>query len=232
MFGTVHAMTEIDAALVAERVASVRRRIERAAGGRPVELIAVTKTFPAAAILAATAAGCRAIGENYAQELVAKLAELPAAGRPEVHFIGRLQSNKVRSLAPLVDVYQTVDRDSLVDELAHRVPGARCFVQVNVSDEPQKGGCRPADTAGLVARARAAGLVVEGLMTVGVTGEPEAARPGFRLLRALADELALAGCSMGMSADLEVAVEEGATHVRVGSALFGPRVRPPADQPR
>jgi pyridoxal phosphate enzyme (YggS family) len=218
-----------DAAAVADHVAAVRARIE-AAGGRDVELIAVTKTFPADAIRAVTAAGCRAIGENYAQELVAKMATLaaagcPEAGWPEVHFIGHVQTNKVRMLAPVVTVWETVDRPAIVHEIAKRAPGARIFVQVNVSGEAQKHGCRPDETDGLVRRAGEAGLRVEGLMTIGVLGDPHAARAGFHTLRTLATSLGLHGCSMGMSDDLEIAVEEGATHVRVGSALFGPRVR-------
>ena len=218
-----------DAAAVADHVAAVRARIE-AAGGRDVELIAVTKAFPAEAIRAAMAAGCRAIGENYAQELVAKIDALTAAGcaeadRPEVHFIGHVQTNKVRMLAPVVSVWETVDRPAIVHEIAKRAPGARIFVQVNVSGEEQKHGCRPDETDGLVRCAGEAGLRVEGLMTIGVLGDPDAARAGFRTLRTLATSLGLHGCSMGMSDDLEIAVEEGATHVRVGSALFGPRVR-------
>lgn len=229
-------MTEpVDPVAVREHVADVRRRIT-AAGGAKVELLAVTKTFPAEAILAAQAAGCGAIGENYAQELVAKLDDFariaPSQTRPEVHFIGRLQTNKVRTLVGHVDVIETVDRSSLVTEIAKRMPGLRVFVQVNVSDEPQKGGCAPAAAAALVAAARAAGLRVEGLMTVGRTGTPDEAREGFGLLRRLADELGLAGCSMGMSGDLEVAVAEGATEVRIGSDLFGARVRGSEDQAR
>jgi hypothetical protein len=139
----------------------------------------------------------------------------------EVHFIGRLQSNKVAMLAPLVDVWQSVDRPSLVEAIARRAPGARVFVQVNVSDEPQKGGCAPADAAGLVALARRAGLQVDGLMCVGRTGPPEDARPGFRALRQLADDVGVAHRSMGMTDDLEVAVQEGSTMIRVGTALFG-----------
>jgi pyridoxal phosphate enzyme (YggS family) len=218
----------IDAAAVAANVEDVHRRIERA-GGSDVEIVAVTKTFPAEAIAAAVAAGCPAIGENYAQELVAKLADLDALGagdagvRPEVHFIGHLQSNKVRMLGPVVDVWETVDRTSLVRAIARVVPGARVLVQVNTSGEAQKSGCAPDEAPSLVAECRAQGLAVEGLMTIGPLAEPEAARPGFRLLRNLADDLGLRTCSMGMSADLEVAVEEGATHVRIGSALFGAR---------
>ena len=146
-----------DAAAVADHVAEVRARIA-AAGGREVELVAVTKTFPVEAIRAAVAAGCTAIGENYAQELVAKVAALTAAGcaegeRPEVHFIGHVQTNKVRMLAPVVTVWETVDRAAIVDEIAKRAPGARVFVQVNVSGEQQKHGCRPDEAAALVRRA-------------------------------------------------------------------------------
>jgi pyridoxal phosphate enzyme (YggS family) len=214
----------IDAAAVAANVDDVRRRIERA-GGSGVEIVAVTKTFPPEAISAAVAAGCSAIGENYAQELVAKLADLGPAPRPQVHFIGHLQSNKVRMLAPVVDVWETVDRTSLARAIGRAAPGARVFVQVNTSAEAQKSGCTPDEAPGLVGDCRAQGLQVEGLMTIGPLAEPEAARPGFRLLRRLADDLDLRACSMGMSADLEIAVEEGATHVRIGSALFGARQR-------
>jgi PLP dependent protein len=143
-----------------------------------------------------------------------------------VHFIGQLQSNKVRPLAGLVDVWETVDRSRLVGELARRAPGSRVLVQVDATGEPGKGGCPLSDVPALVAEAVAAGLIVEGLMTVGPTeGGPEAARPGFRAVRRLVDELGLTTCSMGMTADLDVAVEEGSTEVRVGTALFGARPR-------
>ena len=213
---------------VAEGMAVVRRRIEAAAGGSDVALVAVTKGFGADAIDAAVAAGCERIGENYAQELRAKLAEVRT--RPaEVHFIGRLQSRKVKALTGAVDVWQSIDRAALIDELARRAPGARIMVQVNVSDETQKGGCQPGEALALVRRARHAGLSVEGLMAVGRAGPPEGARAGFRLLRALADDAGVRHCSMGMSEDLEVAVSEGSTMVRVGTALFGDR--PPAPNP-
>jgi pyridoxal phosphate enzyme (YggS family) len=218
---------------VADRLAEVRRRIERAGGGPEVAVLAVTKGFGPEAMAAAVAAGCPAVGENYAQELLAKLDALGALDvpRPEVHFIGRLQSRKVRTVAGVVDVWQSIDRSVLVDEVAKRAPGARIMVQVNVSDEPQKGGCTPADAPGLVAAARGAGLEVEGLMTVGRTGPPDAAREGFRMLRRLADEVGVRQRSMGMSEDLEVAVSEGSTMVRVGTALFGERP-PPAERPK
>lgn len=207
--------------LVAERLQHVRDRIARA-GGSGVTVLAVTKTFPAEACWAAYHAGCGAVGENYAQEVVAKLGgvELPF----EVHFIGQLQTNKVRMLAPVVSVFETVDRPSLVAELAKRVPGARVLLQVSTAGEEGKGGCPLADVPALHERALAAGLSVEGLMTVGPTeGGPEAARPGFRAVRTLLDRLGLGVLSMGMTDDLEVAVQEGSTQVRVGSALFGPR---------
>jgi pyridoxal phosphate enzyme (YggS family) len=215
----------IDPAVVAERLAEVRARIA-GAGGTDVTIMAVTKGFGPDAITAAAAVGLTNIGENYAQELLAKLPAVPPGARPfavRVHFIGRLQSNKVRQLAPVVDVFQTVDRFSLVREIAQRKPGASVMIQVNVSDEPQKGGCTPDDVAPLVEHALAAGLLVDGLMTVGRTGTPEQAGQGFRLLRSVADRLGLAECSMGMTDDLEVAVAEGSTMVRVGSALFGKR---------
>jgi PLP dependent protein len=211
----------ITAEAVAERLATVRDRIRRAGGGSDVSVLAVTKGFGADAIAAAVAAGCRAIGENYAQELLAKR---DAAGSAEVHFIGQLQSNKVRRLVDVVDVFETVDRPSLVAELARRRPGARVLVQVSTTEEVGKGGVRLEGAAELLAAARAAGLTVEGLMTVGPTvGGPEAARAGFRAVRALTDELGLVVCSMGMTDDLDVAVQEGSTQVRVGTALFGPR---------
>lgn len=195
-------------------LAALRRRI-----GDDVRVVAVTKGFGAEAVRAALAAGLPDVGESYAQELRAKS---PVAG-VRWHFVGRLQTNKVRQLAGLVDLWQSVDRLELGEEIARRAPGGRILVQVNVSGEAQKGGCAPADAPGLVARLRAAGLDVRGLMAVGHPADP---RPGFRRLRELADDLGLVERSMGMSGDLEIAVEEGSTMVRVGRALFGERPRP------
>ena len=167
------------------------------------------------------------IGENYAQELLEKRAVADAGGLA-IHFIGRLQSNKVRLVADAVAVWETVDRPALVDEIARRAPGATVLIQVNPTGEPNKGGCPPDDIRALLDQARSAGLAVDGLMTVGPTeGGAEAARPGFRVVRSLVDEFGLATCSMGMTDDLEVAVEEGTTRVRLGTALFGPRPPPP-----
>ncbi len=217
---------------VAARLATVRGRIEAAGGGPDVTVVAVTKGFGVDAVEAALAAGLVDVGENYAQELSDKVAELvvpDGASPPRVHFIGRLQRNKVRHLAATVAVWQSVDRLALAREIAARAPGATVFVQLNLSGESQKGGCAPADAPELVARGRDLGLDVQGLMGVGPAGPPEAARPGFRRLAALADELDLPVRSIGMSGDLEVAVQEGSTMVRIGTDLFGPRPpRPPA----
>jgi pyridoxal phosphate enzyme (YggS family) len=207
---------------VAQRLEAVRARIA-AAGGTDVRVVAVTKGFGAEAIEAAVAAGCHDIGENYAQEAVTKLHAVRGPA-PRVHFIGHLQTNKVRQLAPVVDVWQSVDRSAAVDALErHAPPGSVVLVQVNVAGAEQQGGCDPNEAPALVEAAASAGLQVAGLMAIGRAGEPGDARPGFRLLRRLVDDLGLAECSMGMTADLEVAVEEGSTMVRVGTALFGPR---------
>ena len=206
---------------IAERLGRVRQQIVDA-GGTDVEILAVTKGHPVAAIHAAAAVGLTAIGENYAQELLAKVSGVTLD--VAVHFIGQLQTNKVRQIAGVVAVYETVDRASLVAEIAKRAPGAHVLIQIDTSDEPGKGGCPPAEAERLVTQAAEAGLVVDGLMTVGPTeGGPEAARPGFRLVRLMCDDLGLTTCSMGMTDDFVVAVQEGSSRVRLGSALFGMR---------
>lgn len=222
----------------ATRLAAVRTRIAAAArcAGRDVatiELVAVSKTHAAAAIEPLLAAGQRSFGENRVQEAAAKWPALVAA-HPGVrlHLVGQLQSNKARDAALLFDVIHSVDRPSLVDALGAAVAatGRRpdCFVQVNIGDEPQKGGVALADLTMLLDRARSAGLPLAGLMAVPPDGIEPA--PFFALLAKLAREHGLAGLSMGMSGDFETAVELGATCVRVGSALFGERDYPPAGE--
>ncbi len=210
----------------------LRRRVEELtnriadAGGDPdaISVVAVTKGFGAEVARTAADLGLVDLGENYAQELVGKAADLDAAGRVvRWHAIGRLQRNKVRSLAAIVELWQSVDRGSLGAEIARRAPGAAVLVQVNVSDEPQKGGCPPAATGTLVHELVDHGLDVRGLMTVGRSGPVDEARRGFEQLARLADDLDLPVRSMGMSGDLEAAVRAGATLVRPGTALFGPR---------
>ena len=211
---------------MAAAVAQVRDRIADA-GGDPtaVRLVAVTKGQPVEAVEAALAAGIADLGESRPQELAAKDDELVDRGDPEVrwHCIGRLQRNKVRSIAPLVHLWQSVDRLSLAGEIARHAPGASVLVQVNVSGADQQGGCAPERVASMVEGCTDLGLEVRGLMAIGAHGPAEAARPGFRALRELADRLELPERSMGMSGDLEVAVAEGATIVRVGGALFETR---------
>ena len=214
-------------ASIAERLGVLRERLD-ALGGSDVVVVAVTKAFPGEVVTAAADAGCRAIGENYAQELLFKRQALGELGdhAPEVHFIGHLQSNKVRSLVGTVDVWQTLDRASVVDEVGRRVPGAVVMIQVNTTGERSKSGCAPSDAERLVATAAGHGLDVAGLMTVGPTsGDRAHTRRAFRTLRRLADGLGLASCSMGMTGDYEIAVEQGSTHVRIGTMLFGQRRR-------
>ncbi|MDY7104524.1 MAG: YggS family pyridoxal phosphate-dependent enzyme [Actinomycetota bacterium] len=212
--------------VVRERLDVVRERI-RAAGGDPatVEVLAVTKALPVDVVGLAAAVGLTSVGENYAQELVAKADEHEASGGAPVawHMIGNVQRNKVRQLAGRVALWQTVDRASLVRELAKRDPGASVLIQVNTTGEEQKAGCAPGEVDALVDGARDAGLDVLGLMTVGPTDADAEAAPAFASLREAADRNGLAVRSMGMTADLETAVAEGSTMVRVGRALFGPR---------
>ena len=212
-----------------DRLAGVRATIARAArvarrDPATVELVAVSKTHPAAAIEPLLVAGQRGFGENRVQEAAAKWPTLVAA-YPDVrlHLVGQLQSNKAREAVALFDVIHSVDRPSLVEALAAAMAatGRRpdCYVQVNIGDEPQKGGVALRDLSTLLARA--AGLPVVGLMAVPPEGIEPA--PFFALLAKLAREHGLPGRSMGMSGDYATAVELGATCVRVGSALFGAR---------
>ena len=213
---------------IAARLAEVRARVDAARGpDQNVMIVAVTKAFGADVVERAVAAGLTDLGENYGQELVAKAEALErlapeAATDVRWHFIGGLQRNKVKMLAGRVHVWHTVDRQSLVDELAKRCPAANILIQVNTTDEPQKSGCLPDEVPKLVEDARERGLDVTGLMTIGPTdgSDPRAA---FVRLRELGENEGLAELSMGMSGDYEVAVREGATMVRIGSALFGSR---------
>ena len=213
------------------RLESVRAGIARAAaraGRRPEEvtLVAVSKTQPPEAIAALIAAGQRDYGENRIQEAQRKWPALRDA-HPDVrlHFIGGLQSNKAADAIALCDAIHSVDRPSLVDALAAAMAksGRRpdCFLQVNIGDEAQKGGCPVADLPALIDKARAADLPVVGLMCL-PPAEAEPA-PYFALLAKLARRHGVTGLSMGMSGDYETAVTIGATHVRVGTALFGER---------
>lgn len=210
------------------RLDGVRARI-RAHAPEPdlVALVAVTKGFGADTVRAALDAGLVDMGESYVQELAAKAAEIDAdEGRtvwPRWHAIGRLQRNKVRKAAPHVTLWHSVDRLSLGAEIARVAPGARVLVQVNTSGEESKAGCTPAMAPAVVEGLVDLGLDVAGVMTMAPAGPPEGARPAFRAARELRDRLGLSELSMGMTDDLDVALAEGATIVRVGRGLFGPR---------
>jgi len=209
---------------VAARLAALGQMIEMS-GRDPqtVRIVAVTKGHPPEVCQAALVNGLTDLGESYDRELSAKAADPRLAGA-RWHFVGGLQSRRIRSIAGLVDLWQSLERSKLVTEVARWRPGARVLVQVALSDEPGKAGCRFDDVAELVDQAADAGLKVEGLMGVGPTlGGPEAARPGFRRLRQTAAEMGLGTLSMGMSGDVPVALAEGSTMLRVGTALFGPR---------
>lgn len=221
------------------RLESVRTRIARASGDpSAVRIVAVTKGFTHEAVAAALAAGLADIGENYADELVAKAAALEAAGgggpSPVWHFLGAVQRNKVGRLAPLVTWWQGLSRIEEGRAIARRRPGSNVLVEVDVAGLPGRGGCPPEEVDRLVGSLRDEDLEVAGLMAVGPPGPPEASRPGFALVSHLADSLDLPVRSFGMSDDLEVALAEGSTMVRVGRALFGerpPRTGPGAVHP-
>ena len=233
-------MTRAEA--IAERLAQVRERIaaaERAAGRPPgsVKLLAVSKKMTADDVRAALAAGQRAFGENYAQELRDKRAaladDLALPSPPEWHYIGPLQTNKVKYVAGQVALVHTVDSAALLEAIEARGVAQECLVQVNVAGEAQKRGIAPADLPALLDRfATMAHVTCAGLMVIPpFTEDPDDARPHFAALRALRDQeaaiarprVALRELSMGMSGDLEAAIAEGATIVRVGTAIFGGR---------
>lgn len=215
--------TELGADEVADRVADVRRRIATA-GGDPtaVTIVAVTKGFGPWAVRAALGSGIDHVGENYAQELLDKAAavdDLPVAWQ----YLGAVQRRKVRALAPVVRCWQSVFRIEEGEAIAARAPGASVLVEVDITPGAGRRGVRLRDAPALVERLGGLDLAVDGLMAVGPPGPPEGAREGFRALSRLRSALGLAQLSAGMSDDLEVAVSEGSTMVRVGRALFGPR---------
>ena len=218
--------------VIAANLISVRTRIEAAArgAGRPadaVTLVAVSKTNPQGAVRAALAAGQRVFGENRVQEALDKF-PAPRGDFPDLalHLIGPLQTNKVREAVAHFDVIETVDRPRLAEALAREMQRAgrrpACLIEVNTGEEPQKAGVFPAAADDFIVDCRdRLGLPVEGLMCVPPHGEGPS--PHFALLREIARRHNLPVLSMGMSADFETAIRFGATHVRVGSAIFGER---------
>jgi uncharacterized pyridoxal phosphate-containing UPF0001 family protein len=213
------------------RLDALRRRIEDA-GRDPadVRIVAVTKGFTSGAVDAARQAGLFDIGENYADELAAKAEQRVAPEVPETrwHYLGAVQRRRVRLIAPVVSVWQTVSRVAEGQTIATHAPGATVLAEVETTSIPGRNGCPPSEVPALVSSLRHAGLDVRGLMTVGPPGDPEESRPAFRLTAQLARDLGLSEVSMGMTDDLEVALSEGSTMVRVGRALFGERLPRPA----
>ncbi len=214
-------------AVVAARIDDVRRRIgDSGRDPATVRLVAVTKGFDVSAVTAALAAGVTDIGENYPAELLGKAAALAGAGAdgsPRWHFLGAIQRRRVRDLAPVVGCWQTLARVVEGEAIAGRAPGARVLVEVEVSGRPGRNGCAPAAVPDLVRDLEALDLTVGGLMVVAPPGPAAVARDAFRTTARLAADLGLTELSMGMTGDLEVALSEGSTMVRLGRALFGPR---------
>jgi pyridoxal phosphate enzyme (YggS family) len=206
---------------LAERAAAIVREIPPG-----VTLVAVSKTHPPEAIREAYAAGLRDFGENYAQEWREKADALQDLADLRWHFIGGLQTNKVKVLAGRVATIHTLDRPELARELSRRFQAkgaiARVYLEVNVGGEASKSGCAPEDAPALAEAARAL-PAVELLGVMGIPPPDEDPRPHFRRLRALRDALGLPGLSIGMSADWRVAIAEGSTCVRIGTAIFGAR---------
>ena len=211
---------------VKNRIASAAERANRSPG--EITLIAVTKKFPAATIREAYEAGLRDFGENYVQEFEDKAGELRDLEGARFHLIGHLQSNKTRKAAELFQVIQTVDSPKLARRLDAEGRPLEVMIEVKVSGEEAKSGCAPEEIEELIPAIQACPhLRLRGLMTMPPwSDDPEAPRPHFVRLRQLAEQHGLKDLSMGMSHDLETAIEEGATMVRVGTALFGPRRKP------
>ena len=219
------AAIELSAANLAANLGDVRSRINDAAqlsdrSASSIRLVGITKTITAATLALALDLGLCDFGENRAQELLEKAPILSGHTPPPVwHFVGQLQRNKVAALSTHVSLWHSVDRVALGEALAKRCPGARVLVEVNLSEQPQRGGVSPSGSAELVDALRLLGLDVAGLMTVAPqNGEP---REWFESLRILSEGLGLVELSMGMSGDYEAAIAEGSTILRIGTAIFG-----------
>jgi PLP dependent protein len=231
--GLARDMVAANLQAIRERIAGAARSVDRDPG--TVTLVAASKAQPETRLRAALEAGQRVFGENYVQEALAHWSAC-RQHYPDLrlHMIGPVQTNKARDAVACFDVIETLDRpklaQALAKEMARQERALPCFIQVNTGEEPQKAGVWPGETDAFVAECRALGLDVVGLMAI----PPEDDEPSlhFALLAKIAARNGLAQLSMGMSADYEIAVQFGATHVRVGSALFGPRPPKPSQQPQ
>jgi len=229
--------------MISDNINSIRERISRACAraGRStseITLLAVGKTFPSSAVREAVRAGVADVGENYVQELLSKRGDLSGSD-VRWHFIGHLQSNKVKNVAPWIHMIHAVDSTALAIEIDRRAAKAgrviECLLEVNTTGESTKFGVAPGDVTALVRSLSSCdNISLGGLMTIGpFLPDPEGSRPMFRRLRELKDEIGslaqanvtMRHLSMGMTGDFEVAIDEGATLVRIGTAIFGPRTR-------
>lgn len=216
--------------IIAENLNTVRGQIAKASGGTDCHLVAVSKVQPIESVIAALDAGHRIFGENRVQEAETKWPDLKSRYPDiELHLIGSLQTNKVKLALALFDVIQSLDRPKLARAISRAIKAGgtglvapRLFIQVNTGEEPQKGGVPPGELPALITLCRdELGLKIEGLMCIPPTSEEPALH--FALLAKLAGRHGCAGLSMGMSSDFELAAEMGASHVRVGTAIFGER---------
>jgi pyridoxal phosphate enzyme (YggS family) len=229
--------------MISDNINSIREKISRACAraGRSsseITLLAVGKTFPSSAVREAVEAGVADVGENYVQELLSKRRDLSGSD-VRWHFIGHLQSNKVKNVAPWIHMIHAVDSTALAIEIDRRAAKSgrviECLLEVNTTGESTKFGVAPGDVTALVkSLASCDNISLGGLMTIGpFLPDPEGSRPMFRRLRELKDEIGslaqgnvtMRHLSMGMTGDFEVAIDEGATLVRIGTAIFGPRAR-------
>lgn len=217
-------------AQIAENIARVEKRIKKAAGGNALPtLVAVSKTQTGETLAAAYDAGLRTFGENRVQEAVEKFTALKAAHTDiTLHLIGPLQTNKAKAAVAIFDVIETLDRVDIIDAVAGECKKQNknpvCFLQVNTGDESQKAGCNIDEIGKLLAHARNVGVMITGLMCIPPVADPPALH--FALLKKLAAQHGLKNLSMGMSGDFERAIKLGATHIRIGTAIFGARSKP------
>ncbi len=212
-------MTSPLSGVVEQRYGVVQEALTKV--GSSATVVAITKGHKTWAVEAAISCGISDIGESYAQECLSKLSDIPVT--PKVHFVGNLQRNKVKSLAEVIDLWQSIDRAPLIKEIARYAPEATALIQVNLTGATAQGGCDPTEIEDLLTAAQEHGLQVVGLMTIGALNDPAATAQCFKTLRDLTEQLELKECSMGMSDDYEIALAEGATMIRLGTTLFGPR---------
>ncbi len=211
--------------IVADRIGDIQETVSLRAEN-PVTIVAVTKGFGVDAVRAATKAGIYDIGENYAQEMIKKRDLLVKEEEGEMnrwHFIGNLQRNKVRKISNTVFMWQTISSFALGEEVAKRSESSRLLVQVNMSGSKTQGGIPPKEVPPIVEKFSGAGINIEGLMTIGSNADRDATMVHFSDLKKLANSLGLSECSMGMSNDYDLALEAGATILRLGTAIFGNR---------